>query len=162
MLDREEAYQAGKRVDADQPSLWRGNSERPVCGCPACYGIQQAPTGHGVRPRLVHAWFTPALGETALSAKHWPGAAACCLVIVPTLVALTPIPARADFFDGARRTFQTDIPHFFQDDIPCAFGGQPTSHTKTSCKKSDPPKGAAVKPVDRATAPPAKPADSQR
>ena len=49
--------------------------------------------------------------------------------------------ARADFFDGARQTFQkdiphffqTDVPHFFQDDIPCAFGGQPTSHTKRSC-----------------------------
>ncbi|HUH84563.1 MAG TPA: hypothetical protein VLX85_08120 [Stellaceae bacterium] len=47
-------------------------------------------------------------------------------------------PARADFFDDARRTFTTDIPHFFQDDIPCAFGGQPTSHTKTSCKSTRP------------------------
>jgi hypothetical protein len=52
-------------------------------------------------------------------------------VAVLTLVPLAP--ARADFFDGARRTFTTDIPHFFQDDIPCAFGGRPTSGTKASC-----------------------------
>ena len=46
---------------------------------------------------------------------------------------LASVPARADFFDDARKTFTTDIPHFFQDDIPCAFGGQPTSHTKSTC-----------------------------
>jgi hypothetical protein len=51
-----------------------------------------------------------------------------------TLASLAPSPARADFFDDARQTFTTDIPHFFQDDIPCAFGGKPTSGTKTSCK----------------------------
>jgi hypothetical protein len=51
-----------------------------------------------------------------------------------TLASLAPTPARADFFDDARRTFTTDIPHFFQDDIPCAFGGKPTSGTKTACK----------------------------
>jgi hypothetical protein len=56
-----------------------------------------------------------------------------------TLASLVPAPARADFFDGARRTFTNDIPHFFQDDIPCAFGGQPTSHTRTSCKSSGHP-----------------------
>jgi hypothetical protein len=56
-----------------------------------------------------------------------------------TLVSLAPSPVRADFFDDARRTFENDIPHFFQDDIPCAFGGQPTSHTKTSCKSTNPP-----------------------
>jgi hypothetical protein len=55
-------------------------------------------------------------------------------VAVLTLVPLAP--ARADFFDDARRTLTIDIPHFFQDDIPCAFGGKPTSHTKTSCKSS--------------------------
>jgi hypothetical protein len=55
-----------------------------------------------------------------------------------TLALLLSAPARADFFDGARRTFTNDIPHFFQDDIPCAFGGQPTSHTRTSCKSSAP------------------------
>ena len=43
-------------------------------------------------------------------------------------------PARADFLDGVRKTFTNDLPHFFQDDIPCAFGGQPTSHTRQSCK----------------------------
>ena len=62
---------------------------------------------------------------------------------VLTLASLAPTPARADFFDGARRTFTTDIPHFFQDDIPCAFGGRPTSGTKTSCKS--PAKPAAAK-----------------
>ena len=58
---------------------------------------------------------------------------ACCGAIL-ALAATAATPARADFFDDARKTFTTDIPHFFQDDIPCAFGGQPTSHTKTSCK----------------------------
>jgi hypothetical protein len=57
------------------------------------------------------------------------------VLTLASLASLAPASsARADFFDGARRTFQTDIPHFFQDDIPCAFGGQPTSHTRTSCK----------------------------
>ncbi|HKT20196.1 MAG TPA: hypothetical protein VJR47_19235 [Stellaceae bacterium] len=54
-------------------------------------------------------------------------------VAVVTLAALAPLPARADFFDDMRKTFTTDIPHFFQDDIPCTFGGKPTSGTKTSC-----------------------------
>jgi hypothetical protein len=70
---------------------------------------------------------------------------------VLTLASLAPTLARADFFDGARRTFQTDIPHFFQtdvphffqDDIPCAFGGQPTSHTKSSCKSPSHPANRA-------------------
>lgn len=61
---------------------------------------------------------------------------------VLALLAVAPRPARADFFDGARQTFQTDIPHFFtrdvphffQDDIPCAFGGHPTSGAKRSCQ----------------------------
>ena len=56
---------------------------------------------------------------------------------VLTLTSLAPTPARADFFDGLRQTFTQDIPHFFQDDIPCAFGGQPTSGTRTSCHVSD-------------------------
>jgi hypothetical protein len=44
-------------------------------------------------------------------------------------------PARADDFPSdVKRTFTTDIPHFFQDDIPCAFGGKPTSGAKSSCK----------------------------
>jgi hypothetical protein len=64
----------------------------------------------------------------------------CSGAAVLTLVILTlPMPARADFFDDTRRTFQTDIPHFFQDDIPCAFGGQPTSHSRPSCKSAKPP-----------------------
>jgi hypothetical protein len=96
-------------------------------------------------------------GEIALTSK------ACRLfhlayhVAVLTLVSLAPAPARADFFDDARRTLQTDIPHFFQDDIPCAFGGQPTSHTKTSCKSpGHPAKPATNKDRDRAAVRPDK------
>src|SRR5579859_1141572 len=70
-------------------------------------------------------------------------------VVVAT--AATPTPARADFFDDLRRTFTTDIPHFFQDDIPCAFGGEPTSGAKKACKSSPPQQ---AKPVTRETAPP--------
>jgi hypothetical protein len=74
---------------------------------------------------------------------------ACPVAALLTLAILTPASAcAADFFDNARRTFQTDIPHFFQDDIPCAFGGQPTSHTKSSCKSPD-PKSAQNKASDR-------------
>jgi len=75
-----------------------------------------------------------------------------------TLVPLASTPARADFFDDARRTFETDIPHFFQDDIPCAFGAQPTSHNKTSCKSSagHPAKPATDKDHDRAAVSPDK------
>jgi hypothetical protein len=71
------------------------------------------------------------------------------------MLTLMPLaPARADFFDDARRTFETDIPHFFQDDIPCAFGGKPTSGTKTSCKSPDhPAKRAPEKDTDHAAAP---------
>lgn len=69
------------------------------------------------------------------------------------LLALAPRPAQADFFDDARRTVQTDIPHFFttnvphffQDDIPCAFGGQPTSGAKKSCT-SEPEHGKSTAP----------------
>lgn len=76
---------------------------------------------------------------------------------VPALVALAPRPAQADFFDGARRTFQTDIPHFFtqdvphffQDDVPCAFGGRPTSGARRSCNA--PPANG------KSAAPPAEP-----
>jgi hypothetical protein len=76
------------------------------------------------------------------------------------LASVAPTPARADFFDGARRTFQTDIPHFFQDDIPCAFGGQPTSHTKTSCKSPNPSSTRAPgKTGDRAAVPSGKTKD---
>jgi hypothetical protein len=80
-------------------------------------------------------------------------------VAVLTLLSLATTAARADFFDDARRTFETDIPHFFQDDIPCAFGGQPTSHTKTSCKSSagHPAKPATDKDRDHAAVPSDKP-----
>ena len=76
-------------------------------------------------------------------------------VVLLTLSILAPAPVHADFFDGARKTFQTDIPHFFQDDIPCAFGGQPTSHTKTSCKSPDQAdKRTPIKAGDRAATQP--------
>ena len=58
-------------------------------------------------------------------------------VAVATLASTAPVPAHADFFDGARNFFTQGVPHFFQDDIPCAFGGQPTSGTRTSCRSSD-------------------------
>ena len=76
------------------------------------------------------------------------------------LALLAATSARADFFDDARRTFTTDIPHFFQDDIPCAFGGQPTSHTKTSCKSTSHPAKSADRPgkhADDGNAPADKP-----
>jgi hypothetical protein len=86
-----------------------------------------------------------ALGEMALTSKEcWLRLAYAVAVL--TLASLAPTSARADFFDDTRRTFQTDIPHFFQDDIPCAFGGQPTSHTKTSCKSPAHPTRTAVAP----------------
>src|SRR6516165_2248093 len=56
-------------------------------------------------------------------------------IAVLTLVPL--VRARADFFDDARRTIKIDIPRFFEHDIPCAFGGKPTGHDKTSCKSLD-------------------------
>jgi hypothetical protein len=77
-----------------------------------------------------------------------------CSAAVLTLASLAPTPARADFFDGARQTFTTGIPHFFQDDIPCAFGGKPTSGTKTSCHSSDQP---ARKATDQYQPPPPPP-----
>jgi hypothetical protein len=76
-------------------------------------------------------------GEMALTSRAYRLFHLTYPIAVLTLASLAPAPARADFFDDARRTFQTDIPHFFEHDIPCAFGGQPTSHTKTSCKSPD-------------------------
>jgi len=74
---------------------------------------------------------------------------------VVAAMAAVPTPARADFFDDARKTFTTDIPHFFQDDIPCAFGGEPTSHTKGSCDSGEKTaKPRAVAPVPEPEPPP--------
>src|ERR1700738_73412 len=97
-------------------------------------------------------------GEIALTPRAYRFFHFTYPIAVLTLASLAPAPARADFFDDARRTFVTDIPHFFQDDIPCTFGGQPTSHTKTSCKSSA---GHSAKPAtdkdrDRAAGPPDK------
>jgi hypothetical protein len=76
----------------------------------------------------------------------------CSAGLVLMLVALALSPARADFFDGMRRTFESDIPHFFQDDIPCAFGGRPTSHTRTTCPSgAHAPRSPAAKPVPAPT-----------
>jgi hypothetical protein len=72
-----------------------------------------------------------------------------------------PMTARAgDFPNDVKRTFTTDIPHFFQDDIPCTFGGQPTSGTRSSCKgpshpAATPPKATAHKKKRSTTKPPA-------
>jgi hypothetical protein len=83
-----------------------------------------------------------------------------CAIAVSALASLSATPAHADFFDDMRRTFQTDIPHFFQDDIPCAFGGQPTSGAKKACKSSDhPAKPAPEKGGDQPPAPNDKPND---
>ncbi len=96
-------------------------------------------------------------GEMKLASPNWQVHRVCRVAGLLMLAALAPTPAWADFFDGARRTFQTDIPHFFQDDIPCAFGGQPTSHTKASCKSPDPAsKRAPAKTGDSAAVPPGK------
>src|ERR1700760_959818 len=63
----------------------------------------------------------------------------CCTAAVLTFSVVAPAPGRADFFSDVRRTFQTDIPHFFQVVIPCAFCGKPTSHNRTSCKSPTQP-----------------------
>ena len=84
---------------------------------------------------------------------------------IAMLAVTSTVPARADFFDDARKTFETDIPHFFQDDIPCAFGGNPTSGTKTSCKPDQhsneateqADKSAAAAPLNKPKPPPRKP-----
>ncbi len=98
--------------------------------------------------RLEHGHHDGEPGETALRPKASSLLHLAYPVAVLTLAFLAPTPARADFFDGARQTFTVDIPHFFQDDIPCFFGGQPTSGAKKSCRPAAPP----AKP---ATAPPA-------
>ena len=77
--------------------------------------------------------------QRRLSTRH-----AIAVVFLASLAA--PVTARADDFpNDVKRTFTTDIPHFFQDDIPCAFGGQPTSGTKSSCKGASHPTATAPK-----------------
>ena len=82
-------------------------------------------------------------GETAVTSSALRFSRWACPIVLLTLAPLAP--ARADFFDDARKTFTSDIPHFFQDDIPCAFGGQPTSGTKSACKSGEAPKNAPEK-----------------
>jgi hypothetical protein len=74
------------------------------------------------------------LGETALTPKTHRFVRYAAPLAVLAMMSLAPSSARADFFDDLRRTFTSDIPHFFQDDVPCAFGGEPTSGAKSSCK----------------------------
>ena len=65
-------------------------------------------------------------------------------------MAVAPGVAMADFFDDARRTFTNDIPQFFQDDVPCTFGGRPTSGARAACKQdktSVQPQKAAPRPA---------------
>jgi hypothetical protein len=76
--------------------------------------------------------------------RHMSARYAIAVVFLASLAA--PVTARADDFpNDVKRTFTTDIPHFFQDDIPCAFGGQPTSGTKSSCKGASHPATTAPK-----------------
>jgi hypothetical protein len=84
-----------------------------------------------------------------LISKAWP-LRFTYLIAVLTLV--LPVPARADFFDDARKTLTIDIPRFFQHDIPCAFGGKPTSHTETACKSAGQPapQGSGARRASRA------------
>ena len=64
--------------------------------------------------------------------------ARCASVAAISVTVVAAMPARADFLDGVRKTLTNDLPHFFQDDVPCAFGGQPTSHTRKSCNSPRP------------------------
>ena len=48
-------------------------------------------------------------------------------------------PARADFFDDVRRTFQKDIPRTFEQDIPRFFGAQPKKPTPAKADTKPPP-----------------------
>jgi hypothetical protein len=108
-------------------------------------------TSHGTMLAPLEARPRRGSGEIAVTSKAYRLFHLAYPIAVLTLASLAPTPARADFFDDLRRTFDTDIPHFFQDDIPCAFGGQPTSHTKTSCKSTSHPAKSSGRPVDDAT-----------
>ena len=45
-------------------------------------------------------------------------------------------PARADFFDDVRRTFQKDIPRTFEQDIPRFFGAKPKTEPAATPPKA--------------------------
>src|SRR5206468_520969 len=77
-------------------------------------------------------------------------------VLPVAALVLASAPARAEFFDDVKRAFETDIPHFFQDDIPCAFGGRPTSGAKRTCHDSERPPAPSA-PARRVSAPPHRP-----
>lgn len=59
------------------------------------------------------------------------------IVLVCMVVA---VPARADFFDDVRRTFQKDIPRTFEQDIPRAFGANPKKTPEDPKRAADSPK----------------------
>jgi hypothetical protein len=97
----------------------------------------------------------PKIGSDA-AMPGCPSRLLCCGGALLALTLLAASPARADFFDDARRTITRDIPHFFQDDIPCTFGGQPTSGARRSCRNDPPPprQPAAKAPSRPAPTPP--------
>ena len=69
-----------------------------------------------------------------ITAKERIASGIYALIVSFLALLALPAPTRAgDFPDDVKRTFTTDIPHFCQDDIPCAFGGKPTIGTKRSC-----------------------------
>ncbi|MBC7802100.1 MAG: hypothetical protein H7Z10_15900 [Gemmatimonadaceae bacterium] len=55
------------------------------------------------------------------------------------LFLLAAAPARADFFDDVRRTFQKDIPRTFEQDIPRAFGANPKKTPNEPKRPAKPP-----------------------
>jgi hypothetical protein len=100
----------------------------------------------------------PRAGKTAIvsASKERLMRGIYALAVVFAGILVLPAPARADDFpNDVKRTFTTDIPHFFQDDIPCAFGGNPTSGAKTACKQDK-------KPAQQPAAKPSRPAPADR
>lgn len=58
---------------------------------------------------------------------------------LPILAGLaSATPARADFFDDVRRTFQKDIPRTFEQDIPRFFGAKPKKPPEKPTAKPPP------------------------
>lgn len=61
------------------------------------------------------------------TSQYWsrmPTGVWCLIALVLTSAGMS-LPARADFFDDVRRTFQKDIPRTFEEDIPRFFGADP-------------------------------------
>jgi hypothetical protein len=137
--------QRGRRVDLPpRAAQFRGAGaakKRGRCGSGATGAAEKEPS-------VTHA-------------QPWRAPGVLSLVVLSAALLALPGPARAgDFPNDVKRTFTTDIPHFFQDDIPCTFGGKPTSGTKSSCQGASHPapahKAAAPKKKRRATQPAAR------